>query len=290
LQLDATGQIEATFVYGTHVNVPDSIVLRSGTVYRLLTDQLGTVRLVVDAAKGGIVQRLDYDAVGNVTSNVLSLSGFTQPFGFAGGLYDADTGLVRFGARDYDAVTGRWTAKDLSLFGGEDTNLYQYGFGDPNNYIDPEGKVANIVGGAVMGAGLDLGLQLLINGGNLACVDWAQVAIAGAAGAAGVGIFDKLNRLRKGQALLKKFTSTQSARKFDMSKVQKFADQMQKGTWDWAKSDTKIIVDSTGKILDGHHRVAAAARAGANIPGSAVETISGQTARAPFSWPSGTLW
>ncbi|MCB9610787.1 MAG: hypothetical protein H6716_29655, partial [Polyangiaceae bacterium] len=34
------------------------------------------------------------------------------PFGFAGGIHDADTGLVRFGARDYDAVTGRWTSKD----------------------------------------------------------------------------------------------------------------------------------------------------------------------------------
>ena len=35
-----------------------------------------------------------------------------QPFGFAGGLYDPDTGLVRFGARDYDAETGRWTSKE----------------------------------------------------------------------------------------------------------------------------------------------------------------------------------
>jgi len=30
-----------------------------------------------------------------------------QPFGFAGGLYDRDTNLVRFGARDYDPETGR---------------------------------------------------------------------------------------------------------------------------------------------------------------------------------------
>jgi len=31
-----------------------------------------------------------------------------QPFGFAGGLYDPDTRLTRFGVRDYDAETGRW--------------------------------------------------------------------------------------------------------------------------------------------------------------------------------------
>ena len=35
-----------------------------------------------------------------------------QPLGYAGGLYDPDMGLVRFGARDYDPMTGRWTAKD----------------------------------------------------------------------------------------------------------------------------------------------------------------------------------
>ncbi|MFZ1827466.1 MAG: RHS repeat-associated core domain-containing protein [Candidatus Competibacteraceae bacterium] len=49
-----------------------------------------------------------------------------QPFGFAGGLYDQDTGLVRFGARDYDPETGRWTAKDPILFAGGDANLFAY--------------------------------------------------------------------------------------------------------------------------------------------------------------------
>jgi RHS repeat-associated protein len=62
-----------------------------------------------------------------------------QPFGFAGGLYDQQTGLVRFGARDYDPQTGRWTAKDPIRFGGADSNLYGYAFSDPVNYIDSNG-------------------------------------------------------------------------------------------------------------------------------------------------------
>jgi hypothetical protein len=33
-----------------------------------------------------------------------------HPFGFAGGLYDDDTGLVRFGARDYDAYRATWSS------------------------------------------------------------------------------------------------------------------------------------------------------------------------------------
>jgi RHS repeat-associated protein len=62
-----------------------------------------------------------------------------QPFGFAGGLYDRDTGLVRFGARDYDPETGRWTAKDPILFEGGDANLYGYVQNDPVNWRDPPG-------------------------------------------------------------------------------------------------------------------------------------------------------
>jgi len=76
------------------------------------------------------------DEFGNVLSD--SNPGF-QPFGFAGGLYDADARIVRFGARDYDPQTGRWTAKDPIKFSGGDANLYGYTFSDPINLIDPEG-------------------------------------------------------------------------------------------------------------------------------------------------------
>jgi RHS repeat-associated protein len=62
-----------------------------------------------------------------------------QPFGFAGGLADQQTGLVRFGARDYDEVTGRWTAKDPIKFKGGDSNLFGYVLNDPVNAIDPSG-------------------------------------------------------------------------------------------------------------------------------------------------------
>jgi len=62
-----------------------------------------------------------------------------QPFGFAGGIYDLETKLTRFGARDYDAEIGRWTAKDPIGFAGGDTNLFGYVLGDPVNWVDPFG-------------------------------------------------------------------------------------------------------------------------------------------------------
>lgn len=62
-----------------------------------------------------------------------------QPFAFAGGIHDLDTGFVRFGARDYDPSVGRWTAKDPILFSGGQVNLYVYVGNDPVNLVDPLG-------------------------------------------------------------------------------------------------------------------------------------------------------
>ena len=79
---------------------------------------------------------------------------FTLPFGFAGGLYDADTGLIRFGYRDYDPEAGRWTARDPIGFEGGDSNLYGYVLGDPVNGVDPTGLSTIAPGGnPAIGAG-----------------------------------------------------------------------------------------------------------------------------------------
>jgi RHS repeat-associated protein len=134
-ELDGSGAITARFVYGTRGNVPEYLV-KGGRTYRILTDHLGSPRLVIDMTTGHIVQRLAYDAFGRVIYD--DNPGF-QPFGFAGGLYDPDTQLTRFGARDYDAETGRWTTKDPIRFLGGDPNLYGYVLNDPVNWVDPEG-------------------------------------------------------------------------------------------------------------------------------------------------------
>ncbi|MHB9000602.1 MAG: RHS repeat-associated core domain-containing protein [Thermoanaerobaculia bacterium] len=137
-ELDGGGTIISRFVYVSRSNVPDFII-RGGVSFRILSDHLGSPRYVLDATTGAVIQSLDYDEFGRVLAD--SNPGF-QPFGFAGGLLDYDTGLVRFGARDYDPHTGRWTAKDPILFGGGDANLYGYVFADPINLIDRTGASA----------------------------------------------------------------------------------------------------------------------------------------------------
>ena len=108
----------------------------NGQAYYLSYDQVGTLRIVTNE-NGTIVKRIDYDTFGNVLLD--SNPSMKVPFGFAGGLYDEATGLTRFGYRDYDAQTGKWTAKDPIGFNGGDTNLYGYVLGDPVGFIDPEG-------------------------------------------------------------------------------------------------------------------------------------------------------
>jgi len=110
--------------------------VKNGSTYHIISDHLGSPRFIVDIQTGAVVQRMEFDAFGNVALD--TNPGF-QPFGFAGGLYDSDTKLVRFGARDYDAEIGRWTSKDPILFNGGDTNLFGYVLGDPVNLVDPTG-------------------------------------------------------------------------------------------------------------------------------------------------------
>jgi RHS repeat-associated protein len=134
-ELDGSGNVVSRFVYGSKANVPDYLI-KGGVTYGIVSDHLGSPRLVVNVADGTIVQRMDVDEFGRV---ILDTNPGFQPFGFAGGLYDRQTRLVRFGARDYDPEVGRWTAKDPILFQGGDSNLYGYALADPINLRDPDG-------------------------------------------------------------------------------------------------------------------------------------------------------
>ncbi|MBK9694522.1 MAG: hypothetical protein IPO76_03890 [Elusimicrobia bacterium] len=145
-ELDGANNVTARYVYGTRPNVPEWLE-KGGQTYRIITDHLGSPRLVVNATSGAIVQRMDYDSWGNITND--TSPGF-QIFGYAGGLYDQDTKLTRYGARDYDAHTGRWTAKDPIGFNGGDTNIYGYCTNDPLNKVDIDGRIVAAVDAALL--------------------------------------------------------------------------------------------------------------------------------------------
>jgi RHS repeat-associated protein len=136
---DAQGIVTATYTYASG-NTPD-LITTSAATYRIVTDRLGSPRLIINTATGATVQHLDYDPFGNITTD--TNPGF-QPFGYTGGLADNDTGLLYLAARDYDPATGRFLTKDPTQFGGGDTNLYGYVGSDPVNYVDPTGLIFGI--------------------------------------------------------------------------------------------------------------------------------------------------
>ncbi|MDB4943475.1 MAG: repeat protein [Labilithrix sp.] len=185
--VDASGAVISRYVYGAGGLAPDAIV-RAGTTYMLVKDERGSVRFVVDGSTGAVAQGLEYDAFGRVLSD--SNPGF-QPFGYGGGLYDADTGLVHLGAREYDPETGSFTRKDPSRFGGGE-NQYAYCAGDPVNLVDWDGENPILIAageGAIISYADEGGSQMLDP--NFAGFDCgalrgaaAEGAIFGALGAA----------------------------------------------------------------------------------------------------------
>ena len=179
-EMNSAGTVTPTYIYGTHINIPDYIV-KGYTTYRLITDHLGSLRFVINASNGTIAQRIDYDDWGNV---LLNTAPDWTPFGFAGGIYDKDTKLTRFGARDYDAECGRWTCKDPIGFGGSPYHPYEYVFCDPINLTDDIKGLGfvdfglNIPIPFLLGGVIGLSLDLQIDG-NTGCIMFVPGFYAG---------------------------------------------------------------------------------------------------------------
>ncbi|MCD4780599.1 MAG: hypothetical protein K8S27_08660 [Candidatus Omnitrophica bacterium] len=136
---DGSDILQMRFEYGED-RMP-YLMVKNGSTYYLAYDHVGSLRAVTDA-NGQVVKEIEYNSFGNIINTP---SAFTVPFGFAGGLYDSDTGLIRFGARDYDPDVGRWTAKDPIFFYGGDVDLYGYVFNNPVNWFDPNGLKTGLV-------------------------------------------------------------------------------------------------------------------------------------------------
>jgi RHS repeat-associated protein len=119
-------------------------VLQAGTVDWALTDNLGTVRDLVDYIANdvtSVVMHAVYNSFGKLANTVNPGTG--QPasclFGFTGRPFDTNTGLQNNDNRWYDPATHRWLSQDPSGFGGGDSNLYRYCGNGPTNGTDPSG-------------------------------------------------------------------------------------------------------------------------------------------------------
>ncbi len=107
-------------------------------------DHLRSVAVITDA-DGEVVERRAYAPYGAARTPD---SGAETTYGHSAKRTDRSTGLADFGARDYDAFLGRWTAPDpafLEINAAridspiELTDAYGYSLGNPVNFYDPDG-------------------------------------------------------------------------------------------------------------------------------------------------------
>jgi RHS repeat-associated protein len=108
----------------------------AGQRYSIAFDHAGTPFAVANA-NGDLIQAYKHDAFGNVIS--MLAENVRIPFGFGGGLLDADTGLVHLGYREYDPRIGRFIQPDPLGYAGGDVDVYGYCLDDPVNLVDPLG-------------------------------------------------------------------------------------------------------------------------------------------------------
>ena len=159
VEYQAALNTEAYFIYGGNEYHP-AYMVQDGTTYAFITDRAGNIRGIVDATTGAareayfyspygkVRQARYYDALGNQASS----SGLASSFGFAGGLRDDDTGMVWLQNRWYAPELSRWISRDPSFFLSGQWNTYAYSYNNPVNFIDTDGRFANLAAGCAVGA------------------------------------------------------------------------------------------------------------------------------------------
>jgi RHS repeat-associated protein len=130
--------------------------------------------------------------------------------------------LYFYRARFYDPVLKRFLSEDpIGLAGG--FNLSAYLAGDPVSFTDPTGEFLFVpmLVGALWGAGTDIAIQLIMNGGRLECIDLGQVALSAALGAVGGGVGGYVAKLRNVRQAYQ--NGLAAAREADLSAQQAWA-------------------------------------------------------------------
>lgn len=111
--------------------------------YYYLPDVLGSVVAVTDGAGNKVgSSNYKYDPYGRMVNDPLAGTGVSNPWRFAGGFYDPETQLYKFGTRYYDPTIARWTQQDPQRGNISDPltlNPYQYAGCDPVNNMDATG-------------------------------------------------------------------------------------------------------------------------------------------------------
>ncbi|MBT6488733.1 MAG: hypothetical protein HOK97_03160, partial [Deltaproteobacteria bacterium] len=150
---------EAYFVYAGNEYHP-AYMVQAGTTYAFVVDKQGNTRALVDSDSGVVRAAFTYTAFGQLadaryfdaTGAEAADNDLVSSFGFAGGMVDPDTDMVWLQNRWYMPELGRWSTRDPSFFLSGQWNTYAYSYNNPINFIDTDGRLANVLAGCAIGA------------------------------------------------------------------------------------------------------------------------------------------
>ncbi len=137
-EANGTATVTANYVWG-----PDRALVKKvtgGGEYYYLYNGHGDVIQIVDR-NGNIVNNYKYDEWGNIEESNETIS---NPFKYAGEVYDEETGLYYLRARYYDPALGRFINEDTyegQINNPLTLNLYTYCFNNPPKYVDSTGNM-----------------------------------------------------------------------------------------------------------------------------------------------------
>jgi RHS repeat-associated protein len=125
------------------------------------------VGLLTNSASVAFTYKYDPWGVQTLTSGGGGNGANQTPYAFHGGIKDPGSGLVKFGLRWYNPVTGTWTQQDTldSPLDPANANRYAYAGDDPINGQDPTGQaIVPCIFGAVGVVGSLLLFAVLVFG------------------------------------------------------------------------------------------------------------------------------
>ncbi len=181
--LDAARNITAWYVHGADLSFK---VSPEGSLTCYHPDALGNIVALTDVAMSTIAEYA-YTPYGRSLGSTNYSAQILNPYRYAGsqGVMEELPGLYFMRARYYSAEAGVFLSTDpVQNIGATWLPIaYVYAECNPLRFNDPEGEWINFLIGAVLGGGIDLFVQTVVEGKSLKEVNWAQFAGAMVAGA-----------------------------------------------------------------------------------------------------------
>ncbi|MEW6429383.1 MAG: RHS repeat-associated core domain-containing protein [Thermodesulfobacteriota bacterium] len=221
-EMDASNAITRYYIHGAGLL---ATVTPSGALYCYHFDATGHTVALTDSDKQ-TVNAYAYTPFGTIAGESETVA---QPFKYAGkfGVMSEPNDYYYMRARYYDPQVGRFISEDPLGFDGGDVNLYAYVLNNPVLMVDPDGELGIV--GAALGAGIEFGVQMAMNGGDINSIDWVDVAMMGAAGAVTPSFLGSAGKAYKSFQATKVLSSQLSGAKA-ASKITKLGGRIEKHT------------------------------------------------------------